>query len=187
MSRPAIFLDRDGVLIENVDSYVRTWDDVRFLPGTFESMRRLRATPYTVVLVTNQSAVGRGILTAEQALDINGRVVAEIAARGGQVDASYVCLHSPADGCACRKPAPGMLLSAQADLGLDLAASYLIGDAATDIAAATAAGVRGILVRTGRGTQQAAALAASGDDAGCPIVDDLPAALNHILPGVPHA
>ena len=179
MSRPAIFLDRDGVLIENVASYVRTWADVCFLPGVFDSMRHLARSPYVVVLVTNQSAVGRGILTAEQVLEINARVVAEVVARGGQVDASYICMHSPSEGLPCRKPAPGMLLQAQLELGLDLSASYLVGDAASDIAAAEAAGVHGILVRTGRGAEQARLLDAPGGTR-CPIVDDLPAALDHI-------
>ena len=182
MSRPAIFLDRDGVLIENVATYVRTWDDVRFLPGVFEGLRRLRATPFAVVLVTNQAVVGRGIITAESALAINARVVAEMTAQGACIDAAYVCLHSPAEMCACRKPAPGMLLRAQAELGLELSASYLVGDAVSDMRAADAAGVRGILVRTGRGAQQAALL--NGRNGARIIVEDLPAALDHILTGV---
>ncbi len=185
MSRPAIFLDRDGVIIENVDNYVRSWDDVRFLPGVFDALRGLSTSPYTVVLVTNQSAVGRGILTESVAVQINARVLAEIGARGGRIDATYMCVHSPLDNCTCRKPAPGMLLRAREEWALDLAASYMVGDAASDMAAADAAGVRGILVRTGRGAEQVALLGPR-ERAAFPIVDDLPAALNHILIGATH-
>ena len=183
MNRAAVFLDRDGVLIENVDTYVRTWADVQFLPGVFDGLRQLATTAYAVVLVSNQSAVGRGLLAAEDAVDINARVVAEIVTEGGRVDAAYLCLHSPTDACACRKPAPGLLLQAGAELGLGLAESYLVGDATSDIAAARAAGARGILVRTGRGEVQERLLDAR-DRARTSIVRDLGAAVDLILLGV---
>ena len=183
MNRAAVFLDRDGVLIANVDSYVRTLADVRFLPGVFDALLRLAESAYAIVIVSNQSAVGRGLMTAESARDINDRVVAEIAAAGGRIDAAYLCLHSPVDACSCRKPAPGLLLQAEAELGLNLAESYLVGDAASDIAAARAAGARGILVRTGRGEIQETLLDAR-DGAGTPIVRDLGAAVDRILLGV---
>lgn len=182
MNRAAVFLDRDGVLIANVDTYVRTLADVQFLPGTFEALRRLAATHYAVVLVSNQSAVGRGLMSAEDAYAINDAVVARIAAEGGRVDASFLCLHSPADACDCRKPAPGLLLQAQAELGLSLAQSYLVGDAASDIAAARVAGAYGILVRTGRGAIQETLLDPR-DRAGTPVVRDLAAAVDRILQG----
>ena len=182
MTRPAIFLDRDGVLIENVDTYVRTWADVEFLPGVFEALRRLRGGPFATVLVTNQSAVGRGIMSAEAALAINGRIVAEIQGQGGRLDGAYLCLHSPDDGCDCRKPAPGLILQARTELDLDLAGSYLIGDALTDMQAAEAAGVRGILVRTGRGAAQERLLDPL-DPPRCSIVPDLTAAVDLILLG----
>lgn len=183
MNRAAVFLDRDGVLIENVDTYVKTWGDVRFLPGVFDGLRRLGASAYAVVLVSNQSAVGRGLMTAQDAVDINAGVIAEIAAAGGRVDAAYLCLHSPTDACACRKPAAGLLLQAAAELRLSLTESYLVGDAASDIGAANAAGARGILVRTGRGESQASLLDA-WDRARTPIVRDLGAAIDLVLMGV---
>lgn len=180
VKRAAVFLDRDGVLIENVDPYVMAWTDVRFLPGVFEAAQRLASTPYAVVIVSNQSAVGRGLLSAEAALDINARAVAEIESRGGRVDAAYLCPHSPVDACRCRKPAPGMLLQAAADLDLDLGISYLIGDAVSDIAAARDAGASGILVRTGRGELQEALLDPR-DNALIGVVADLGAAVDRIL------
>ncbi len=183
MNPAAVFLDRDGVLIENVDTYVKRWSDVRFLPGVFDSLRELGTSAYAIVLVSNQSAVGRGLMTAQDAVEINARVIAEIAAAGGRVDAAYLCLHSPTDACACRKPAPGLLLQAEAQLGLNLAESYLVGDAASDIAAARAASARGILVRTGRGEVEERLLDAR-DRATTSIVRDLGAAVDLILTGV---
>jgi len=178
--RPAVFLDRDGVIVENRSDYIKSWEEVHFLPGVFEALRRLGQSKYALVLVTNQSAVGRGIISLKQAMEINRRVVAEIEAHGGRIDASYLCPHHPAEGCSCRKPAPGMLFRAVEDLGLDLEHSYLVGDAVTDIQAARAAGVQGILVLTGRGAQQAPWLKAQGLD-GCPVMADLSVATDHIL------
>jgi len=132
-------LDRDGVIIENRTDYVKSWEEVHFLPGAFEALRRLSRSDYVLVLVTNQSAVGRGIVTLDKTMEINERVVAEIKTKGGRVDASYICPHHPDEGCDCRKPAPGMLLRAAEELKLDLARSYAVGDAVSDIQAARAA------------------------------------------------
>jgi D-glycero-D-manno-heptose 1,7-bisphosphate phosphatase len=176
---PAVFLDRDGVIIENRAGYVTSWADVEFLPTAFEALRRLSRSAHSIVLVTNQSAVGRGLLALEEAVALHRRVIAEIVAHGGRVDAWYLCPHRPEQRCACRKPAPGMLQCAARDLALDLAQSYLVGDAVSDVEAAHAAGVRGILVLTGRGRHQAALLARE-NTAACPVVPDLAAALEYI-------
>jgi D-glycero-D-manno-heptose 1,7-bisphosphate phosphatase len=177
MARTAVFLDRDGVIIENRNDYVKSWEEVRFLPRAFEALIRLGRSDHVVVLITNQSAVGRGTITLDSALGINRQVIAEIVAQGGRVDASYLCPHRPDEECGCRKPAPGMLLQAAEDLGLDLTLSYVIGDAVSDIEAARAANARGILVLTGRGREQAALL----EEMGCPVVADLEAAVDYIL------
>ncbi len=176
--RPAVFLDRDGVIIANRDDYIKSWHEVEFLPGAIAALRRFSQSNYAVVIVTNQSAVGRGIISLQQANDINRRVVAEIRAQGGRVDACYVCPHHPDDRCVCRKPSPGLLFQASQELGLDLSESYMVGDALTDLQAARVAGVQGILVRTGRGEHQARLLGHQNDRAY--IVPDLAAALAKI-------
>ncbi len=180
MRRPAVFLDRDGVIIENRPDYVKCWEEVRFLRGSHEALRRLKASKYVLVVVTNQSAVGRGIISLEQALTINCRVIREIERQRGRVDATYLCPHAPDEGCSCRKPAPGMLLQAAEELGLDLTSSYLVGDALSDIQAARSAGVQSILVLTGRGTEQLS-LGRAEDLGDCPAMSDLEAAVDHIL------
>ncbi|MBI4770460.1 MAG: HAD-IIIA family hydrolase [Chloroflexi bacterium] len=173
--RPAIFLDRDGVIIENKLDYVRQWSDVRFIPGALAALAGLAASRYLIVIVTNQAGVGHGHITLAEARAINQGVVAEIRRAGGRVDGAYLCPHRPQDGCECRKPRPGMLLHAARDLGVDLSTSLLIGDAISDVQAALAAGVRPTLVRTGRGEQQFAALD-SALRAQVPDFPDLPGA-----------
>jgi D-glycero-D-manno-heptose 1,7-bisphosphate phosphatase len=175
---PAVFLDRDGVIIANRADYVKSLAEVQFLPGALAALARLAASPARIVIVTNQSAIGRGLVSAAIADTISHHVVQQVAAAGGRIDGVYVCPHTPDAGCACRKPRPGLLLRAAAELGLDLPASTLIGDAVSDLRAAHAAGAGAILVRTGLG--QARDLAAAGLS-GVPVVDDLAAAVEHLL------
>ncbi|MFN2116622.1 MAG: D-glycero-beta-D-manno-heptose 1,7-bisphosphate 7-phosphatase [Candidatus Promineifilaceae bacterium] len=150
-----IFLDRDGVIIENRADYVRSWMDVEFIPGAIEALVRLSTMPYKIVVVTNQSAVGRGIITIEEVEMINEQIMNAIRQKGGRVDAYYLCPHAPEEECSCRKPEPGMLLAAADDLQIDLQKSIMVGDALTDIQAGKRAGIsNNYLVLTGRGMDQ---------------------------------
>lgn len=152
---PGIFLDRDGVLIANREKYVRSWVDVEFLPGVVPAMQALAILNARIVMVTNQSAVGRGIISLNQAIEINERVLSIVREKGGRIDGAYLCPHAPSDGCFCRKPKPGMLIDAARDLQIDLSRSILIGDALTDIGAGKNANVRHtILLLSGRGADQ---------------------------------
>ncbi len=180
--RPAVFLDRDGVIIENCDQYVRRWADVTFISSALETLAQLAPSDYRIVMVTNQSAIGRGLLTLEDAWAINYRIVGIVHESGGRIDASYLCPHAPQDDCDCRKPRPGMLLQAAAELDIDLSRSIMIGDALTDMGAGRAAGVETtLLVRTGRGREQERLIAASADSHPSAVVDDLAAALAWVL------
>lgn len=176
----AVFLDRDGVINENRDDYVRAWEDVRLLPGALEALARLAATPFRIVVVTNQSPIGRGILTTGQVEAINRRLVEEIEAYNGRIDAFYCCPHRPDDGCDCRKPQPGLLLRAARELDLDLDRSYLIGDAVSDVEAAMAAGCRPILVLSGLGQRERLLAHQRGYDH-VPVVRDLAEAVGLVL------
>lgn len=153
--RPAIFLDRDGVIIENIPNYVRRLEDVQIFEQAVAALAKIASSPFAIVVVTNQSAVGRGILSIEQAHSINTHLVEAIVQAGGRIDGVYMCPHAPEDQCNCRKPMPGMLLQAAQELSIDLAHSIMIGDAYSDLLAGQAAGITKIvLVRTGRGTVQ---------------------------------
>ena len=174
----AVFLDRDGVINVNREDHVKCWDEFVWLPGTLEALRLLTSLPAKVMIVTNQSVVGRGIIPLAQLDAIHRRMLGDIHASGGRIDRLYVCPHAPGDGCTCRKPKPGLLHQAQQEFCLDMAASIMIGDRASDIAAGRAAGCRTIRVGSVR-------------DGGHPTPDwvepDLPAATRRVsrlmLPG----
>ena len=152
---PAIFLDRDGVIIENCPDYIRRVEDVHFYPQALQALTSIRTSPYKIVIVSNQSAVGRGLITLETALQINQQIIETIERHGGRIDGSFICPHAPQDDCDCRKPKPGLFYQAATALSLDLGQSYLIGDALSDLLAGQAAGLRrAVLVRTGRGAEQ---------------------------------
>ena len=153
--KPALFLDRDGVIIENRAEYVRAWSDVSIYPQTHSSLQRISASQYKIFIITNQSVVGRGMISQSTAEDINWQLVNEIEAAGGRIDGVYMCPHAPEDRCPCRKPQPGLLVKAAAENSVDLGKSILIGDAISDIIAGQSAGT-GInsLVKTGRGASQ---------------------------------
>lgn len=152
--RRAVFLDRDGVLIRDVN-HLTAASQLTILPGVPEALRRLRDAGWAVVVATNQSVVARGWVTEDGLREIHRDLEARLRARGAVVDAIYYCPHHP-DGavaayrvaCDCRKPQPGLLLRAAADLEIDLAASVMVGDAPSDIEAGRRAGCRTVLIRS---------------------------------------
>ena len=148
--RPAVFLDRDGTLIED-RHYLANPDDVAFIDGAADAVRRLRAAGFAVVVTTNQSGIARGRISDSAYAAVAGRLDAMLAESGVRLDATYMCPHHPdvTGPCACRKPGPGMFLDAARDLELDLGRSVLVGDRWRDIAAAAALHARGILVPSG--------------------------------------
>ena len=174
--RPAIFVDRDGVLNENRADYVKTPAELAFLPGALAAVARATRAGWPVVVITNQSIIGRGLVSAATVADINAHLQQAVEAAGGRLAGVYICPHAPTQPCDCRKPLPGLLHQAAAALQLDLAGSVMIGDAVSDAQAGLAAGTQAMLVRTGRGADQAPRLAAAGL-AQVPVVADLAAAI----------
>jgi D-glycero-D-manno-heptose 1,7-bisphosphate phosphatase len=151
MPKTAAFLDRDGVINRDRPDYVKSWDEFEFLPGVLEAFRVLASQPLTIVVVSNQSCIGRGLVSRETVDGIHARMTEAVRKSGGRIDAVYYCPHRPDEDCPCRKPRPGLILKAARELDIDLAASWLIGDDPKDLEAARAAGVRPVLVRTGHG------------------------------------
>jgi len=150
MSQPAVFLDRDGTINEEM-GYLNHLSRFELLPQAIPAIRRLNAAGLKVVVVTNQSGAARGYFPTSLVEEIHALLQKILAAGGAHLDGIYACLHGPADGCACRKPSPTLLEQAARDLDLDLARSYLVGDRYIDIQTAANAGVKGILVLTGYG------------------------------------
>ena len=171
--RPAVFLDRDGTIIHDA-GYPRDPEQVRFLPGVGEALRELAGRGLLLVLVSNQSGIGRGLVRPDEAERVHARVVAGLAERGVRLDAAYYCPHGPDEGCDCRKPAPGMLLRAAESLAIDRARSFVVGDKPSDVEAGARAGCRTVLL-----TAQPPARAASPEPHY--VAADWPAALRCIL------
>jgi D-glycero-D-manno-heptose 1,7-bisphosphate phosphatase len=146
ISPSALLLDRDGVINRELGHFVRDWSEFDFLPGVLTALERLASLPIPVLIVTNQSAVGRGWM-AQHTLDaMHERMLSTIRAAGGHIDDVLVCAHAPDAGCVCRKPRPGLLIQAAAKLGFDLSRAWMAGDQARDIEAACAAGAVPVLV-----------------------------------------
>jgi len=153
----AVFLDRDGTINEEVN-YLSRMEQLRLYPQTPEAIRLVNAAGMKAVVVTNQSGIARGYFTEEFVRSVHDRINELLRADGAFIDGFYVCPHHPVYGngiykqdCDCRKPKPGLLLQAAAELDIDLARSYMVGDMLKDIEAGKRAGAKGVLVRTGYG------------------------------------
>lgn len=172
--KAAVFLDRDGTLIYD-RHYLKDPAGVELIPGAAEAVRRLRGAGFAVVVVTNQSGIARGFLTSDDFRATQARLDELLAAHGSSLDGVYVCPHHPGVTglCDCRKPAPGLFRRAAAELGLDLAHSFFVGDRWRDVAAAEVLGGTPVL------------LAPQGEEVArpphVPLVRDLAAAAEYIL------
>jgi D-glycero-D-manno-heptose 1,7-bisphosphate phosphatase len=163
----AVFLDRDGTINEEL-GHLADPDRLRLVSNAGRAIRRLNLAGFRVVVVTNQAGIARGLLTEETLDRIHDALRAALADEGACLDGLYYCPHHPTEGrppyrtaCDCRKPATGMLTTAAADLGLDLARSFFVGDTRSDMDAARASGCRFVLTRTGYGADTEQALADS--------------------------
>ena len=154
----AVFLDRDGVLNREI-GYVVDASGLEMVPDAGVAIARLNKAGYATVIVTNQSSVGRGLISESSLRDLHTQLIGDIGRAGGRIDAVYYCPHHPSEAqveeysvtCECRKPAPGMLIEAASDLDLNLDASFMVGDSERDIAAGKNAGCRTILINPAEG------------------------------------
>ena len=182
-----LILDRDGTLNhEAPGGYVRSPAEWRWLPGALSALARFRAASLRVSVATNQSGVGRGLMSAEDLEHVHQQMLTQAAAA---IHAVFVCPHAPKNGCLCRKPRPGLIEQAVAASGIDPAATLLVGDAARDLQAAQAAGVTAWLVRTGKGRaterELALGLLPNIDAARVRVFDDLRAVADGMLGAAP--
>ncbi len=181
--RAAVFLDRDGTLVVERE-YLSDPDDVELLPGVPGALRSLHAAGYALIVISNQSGVGRGLFGVERVHAAMARVRRLLRREGVELDAVYFCPHRPEDACACRKPAPELLLRAARNQWLSLRDSAMVGDKALDVETGHRAGARGVLVRTGYGRAEEAALAAAGIAADA-VVEDLAGAAPWLIERAP--
>lgn len=170
-----VFLDRDGTLNRDT-GYVKTTEEFQLLPGVVEALVRLKQAGARLVVVTNQSGVARGLIGVEALKAIHARLLRSVEASGGALDAIYFCPHHPKDDCLCRKPRPGMVEKAAADLGLDLSACYMVGDQSRDVELGRRIGARTVLLTAGPASQDVEAMLK--EDARRP---------DHVAAGLPEA
>ena len=178
-----IFLDRDGVINYDSPDYIKSWEEYRFLPGSLEALAALTAAGHALILITNQSIIGRGMVPLQVLEDMHQRMRQAVAEAGGRIFDIFYCPHRPEEACDCRKPAPGMIVQAASQHHIDPAAAIMIGDNAKDIACGRNAGCGvTILVRTGSGLKAEKELALKGIQPTA-VADDLANAAEMILSG----
>lgn len=148
-----VILDRDGVINEESNDYIKTDSEWVPIEGSIEAIARLCQADYRVIVVTNQSGIARGLLTIEDLQAIHERMNQAVANGGGRIDAIFICPHKPDDDCDCRKPRPGMLHSVMERLDIELAGVPLVGDSLRDVQSAMVVGAAPVLVRTGHGAR----------------------------------
>lgn len=152
---PAIFIDRDGVINQRrPGDYVLEWSQFAFLPGIRVALKQLTTLGLPIIIISNQAAVGKGLLSCDGLREITSRMQQVLLNDGTLLSAAYYCPHRSDEECGCRKPSPGLLVAAARDFNIDLGSSVFIGDSATDVAAAHAAGAQPILFGAGLGTSE---------------------------------
>lgn len=173
-----VILDRDGVINEDSDDYIRTPEEFIPIPGSLEAIARLKKAGFTVVVASNQSGIGRGYFDFNTLNAMHDKLKDLLAEVGGSVDGLFYCPHTPEDHCNCRKPAPGLYQQIARQFNVDLTGVPIIGDSLRDIEAAWAVGASPILVRTGKGLRT---LESSKNLENVPVFDDLAEAVDALL------
>ena len=163
MLKKVVFLDRDGTINRDSSDYIKGWTEFEFLPESLEALKKLYQNGFTSIVITNQSAVPRKLISREELDYLHAMMRKQIAIGGGQIKDFFFCPHMPGDGCDCRKPQAGLIIQAQRKYAIDLKSAVMIGDSAKDIECARNAGCgQAVLVKTGNGPVAEGELAGRG-------------------------
>lgn len=185
MNKKIIILDRDGVINEDSDDYIKSPEEYIPIPGSLEAISLLNKAGYTVVVASNQSGIARGYFSLETLEQMHGKLSSLLADKGGKIDKIYFCPHSPDDHCDCRKPQPGLFLKILEDYPVEPRGVVVIGDSLKDLQVARAVNMVPMLVRTGKGAITEAALRNDvklGEQfANVKVFDDLSQAVEEVL------
>jgi len=158
-----VFLDRDGVINADSSDYIKSWAEFHFIPGSLDAIVRLTRNGCSVIVITNQSAINRGMIPMPDLENIHRRMHQAVLDRGGRITDLFFCPHRPDERCDCRKPKPGLILTARERYGIDLVHAVMVGDSVKDILAGKAAGCgQTVLVETGNGTTAIQSLKETG-------------------------
>ena len=173
-----VILDRDGVINQDSDQFIKNTTEWKAIPGSLEAIAKLNHAGYRVVVASNQSGIGRGLLDMGALNAINDKMYRVLAQVGGHIDALFYCPHAAEANCDCRKPKPGMFIDIAQRFNVDLAGVPSVGDSLRDLQAAVTAGAQPMLVLTGKGANTEAA---GGLPDGIPVFADLAEAVRHIV------
>ena len=173
-----VILDRDGVINEDSDDFIKTLDEFILLPGSLDAIKRLKQAGYRVAVATNQSGISRGYLTLDTLNAMHGRLNALLSEADAKIDGFFYCPHGPDDGCECRKPKPGLYQQISQQFNVSLEGVPVIGDSLRDLEAARAVGAKPVLVRTGKGLRTLAAGTGLED---IPVFENLSEAVDALL------
>lgn len=176
-----VILDRDGVINEDRDDYVKSVDEWVALPGAIDAIARLSNAGFDVVVATNQSGLGRGLFTLDDLEAMHDKLQQLVEAAGGHIAGIFYCPHTPDDDCDCRKPRPGLIDAIADVMGVDVRGCPIVGDSLRDLEAGVARGCDPILVTTGKGGQSLTRLAGHPISSSTVVVADLAAAAEHII------
>ncbi|MBI3900441.1 MAG: D-glycero-beta-D-manno-heptose 1,7-bisphosphate 7-phosphatase [Gammaproteobacteria bacterium] len=174
-----VILDRDGVINQDADDYIKSPEEWIPVPGSLEAIARLHREGYRVVVISNQSGVARGLFDTDMLMQIHAKMIEAVRAKGGEIDSIYFCPHGPDDGCRCRKPLPGLFEEVADRLKVNLQNVYAVGDSERDLIAARDATARPVLVRTGKGRRTLR----KNKQLEVPVYDDLAAFTDALLSG----
>ena len=182
---PLVILDRDGVVNQDSDDYIRTLEDWIPIPGSIAAIAALHRAGYTVAIATNQSGLDRGYFDLDTLEAIHAKLCQVVAEAGGEVAGIFYCPHLPDSGCQCRKPATGLIEAIERELGMNAKGAHFIGDSLKDLQAAQAAGCQPVLVKTGKGEGTLSTIRSTspgiGRPADIPVFTDLAEASQAIL------
>ena len=176
-----VFLDRDGVINKDSPEYIKEWKEFEFIPGSLSALRRLTAAKITTIIISNQSAVNRGLMDIETLLGIHSKLTEAVTGSGGHIEEIFYCPHRPDENCRCRKPQTGLIRQACLKYNINMNKAIMVGDSAKDIECARNAGcAAAVLVRSGYGNEAADILTRKGISVDY-IADDLATATDWIL------
>ncbi|MEM7027781.1 MAG: D-glycero-beta-D-manno-heptose 1,7-bisphosphate 7-phosphatase [Pseudomonadota bacterium] len=173
-----IILDRDGVINEDSDEYIKSPDEWHAIPGSLEAISRLNSNNYQVVVVTNQSGIGRRKFTVDDLNAIHLKMYSHLSQFGGSIDAVFFCPCTPRENCHCRKPKPGLYNQVAERLRVPMSKVFCVGDKMTDVQAATSAGGKPVLVKTGKGQSE---IDEGKVPEGIPVYDNLATFVNELI------
>ncbi len=178
-----VILDRDGVINQDSDAFVKSADEWQPIPGSIDAIARLCAAGFTIAVATNQSGLGRGLFDGADLAAMHDKCSALVEAAGGEIAGFFFCPHTPDDGCDCRKPLPGLIDAIARELAVEVAGAALVGDSLRDLQAGVARGCLPLLVKTGKGEKTLANIRSgeAGDWPELAVFDDLAAVADYLI------